>query len=201
MNELEQLRHSPGISRRKFLVRGAIAAGGVVWVPPLVESFTSVAAATSAPSKGQGFSFVTVLLSTVMDGATRYYRAKFSFVSTSLGSCTIAIPTCGSTFHDGDCFKGGGDPTTPTSVTVESGCPSHVSGQYCLSTSGVPSFELLNDSAGPAYTVAAYVVHQGRCCASGTGSNGYKSYAGPSGAALSPGGRITFPAPTNGPSC
>lgn len=211
------------ISRRTLLTAGAVATGAV-WAAPAIESFTSVAAAQSGPAKphhGTGVSYVTVLLGEGNGDVSIVYRLKATLTTQPSAGTPIVAASLepGFTATDGGCFSGsspfrvsGSDPTTavPPSITQDGGQPQGVAGSFVYQA-GQQVFLLTNSSSTP-YTLAAWVVHQGKCCAVGepnlvhpTGT----TYAGPtssSGSAnpfpLAPnGGTITFPWPSNNMDC
>lgn len=64
-----------GVSRRELLKRSAIVGGTVVWVTPVIQSFTTPAFAGSPPPAGAGMdiSFVALLVNC----AGTAYRVKF----------------------------------------------------------------------------------------------------------------------------
>ncbi|MST31986.1 hypothetical protein GHK86_04500 [Acidimicrobiaceae bacterium USS-CC1] len=206
-----------------MLTAGAVATGAV-WAAPAIESFTSVAAAQSGPAKphhGTGVSYVTVLLGEGNGDVATVYRLKATLTTQpSAGTPTVAASLePGFTATDGGCFTGsspfrvpGSDPTTavPSSIIQQSGLPSGVAGSFVYQA-GQQVFQLTNSSSTP-YTLAAWVVHQGQCCAVGEPNlvhPGATTYPGPtssSGSAdpflLAPnGGTITFPWPSNNMDC
>lgn len=210
-----QHRAARGLSRRTMLKAGAVTAGAV-WVAPVVESVTSSAAAQSAPpSPGEGFSSVTVLLSFPSGSGTDYYRLKFDYSAVSgltAGTC-LPAPVSGNdtSFRNGPCFRSD-DPTQPSKPSaVTKAVATSLSAQYCLNSDRVPYFTITNSTNSSlhttTYTLAGWVVHQGRCCFGGSstapatlfGSSNPSgsSYAGPTGS-LAPGGTITFPAASCG---
>ncbi len=210
------------ISRRTLLTAGAVATGAV-WAAPAIESFTSVAAAQSGPAEppGTGVSYVTVLLGAGTGDVTTVYRLKATLTTQpSAGTPVVAATlTPGFSATDGGCFTGnapyrvaGSDPTTvaPPSITQEPGQPSGVAGSFVYQA-GQQVFQLTNSSSTD-YSLLAWVVHQGQCCAVGEPNivnPAPTTYPGPSSSAgsanrflLSPsGGTITFPWPSNHMDC
>jgi hypothetical protein len=163
-----------GISRRKVLVGGALAAGAV-WVAPMITGFDSIASAASAQpgssQSGLGFSYVSVLLSTTSDGTTTYYRLKYDYGN------GVVTPVSGPTFANGPCF-GTEDTSDPTyNANASSSLPPDVTGTYSTSGANPPVFTLTTTG----YTFVGWVVHQGQDCFYGNPTNETsKNYAGPS---------------------
>lgn len=149
---------SSRISRRNLMKAGAIV-GGAVWVAPVIDSFTSVAAAGS-PTATKGLSYVTVLLCET--SGTTCYRMKFglscltgNFSSVTTSTCSNG--GCGPSPTDGYCYqnKYSGDPTlkapsgysilgTEPTPAASSLCASGITGAYTATlTTGGSSFHAL----------------------------------------------------------
>jgi hypothetical protein len=134
--------------------------GDLAWVPNLQTS------ATRGPS---------VHASTPWSGG-RPKAGAGGLGLTDSAKCVEATVSGNGSFADGKCFKSGGDPTVPSSGTVvTAGTTSTgtldqggLSAQYCLDDHGVPYFTITNSSSSKTtYTLAGWVVHQGKCCAGG----------------------------------
>jgi hypothetical protein len=155
---------SSRISRRTLIKVGAIA-GGAVWVAPVIDSFSNVAAAASA-APSTGLSFVTIL---ICDSSTKLcYRMKFDLScltssTTDVTTSTCTSGGCGTSPTDDHCE----DPTltAPSGYTISSSCASGITGTYLGSVStGSPVFTITNGGT-TSYTLAAWQSHRGTCCA------------------------------------
>ncbi len=139
-----------------------------------------------------------------------YYRFKYgNFPNTppKNGTCAPLVApsssdTIGSSFADGFCFsKDGSDPTSPEGLDISSSYPNGLTAQYCADSSGRLSFQISNASTTD-FTLTAWVVHQGRCCASGTATTSTQTaYSTPTGNLMGKGSTLVFLAPGNGPTC
>ena len=150
------------VSRRSLIKAGAIV-GGSVWVAPVIDSFTSRAAAASS-----SFSYSFVALIYTCDNTT--YRQKWTGQSGpgSLSSdcdSTWTFADCKNTFQQGGSFAPSGCPAT----AVQNGDGSVTITLNCSTTA----------------TVSEYGYHMGHCC--------YESAACDPSAYYSPGtGTVTF---------
>ena len=136
----ERLTHAQ-FSRRSLIKAGAIV-GGSVWVAPVIDSFTSRAAAASSAFQ---YSFVALIYTC---GSTTY-RQNWSgqgSPGTLSGDCssTWTFGSCNNTFQHGGSFASSGCPATAVqngdgSITITFNCPT------------------------PA-TVSEYGYHMGQCC-------------------------------------
>jgi hypothetical protein len=97
---------SSRFSRRSLIKAGAIV-GGTVWLAPVIDSFTSRAAAASSIPTGQGFSSVTIL---ICDSVEMCYRLKFDV---SCFNSTGTFPVTTSSCTSGGC---GPHPRAPRTV-------------------------------------------------------------------------------------
>lgn len=129
-------------SRRSLIKAGAVV-GGSVWVAPVLDSFTSRAAAASS-----GFKYSFVALIYTCNGMT--YRQKWMGRS---GPGPISSSDCGSTWTFGDCpntFQHGG-------TFASSGCPARAV------QNGDGSITITLNCSTTA-TVSEYGYHMGQCC-------------------------------------
>ncbi len=173
------------ISRRNLMKAGAIV-GGSVWVAPVIDSFTSVAAAASKATPL--FSFIALQITC---GTTTYnvkYDSATGFDYTASGDCgTFALDKCGYEF-----------------VSNANGCPtsSELSTPMTFNNAGTQGSVTL----GSGCTLDAYVIHRGQCCCGAGPSSDFTGGSpglcpGLTEPALGATGTITFIAPGNTTSC
>jgi hypothetical protein len=151
-----------GISRRRML-QGAVAGGTLVWAAPVVDSFTSLGAATSPVTYPNApFSYVAIQLSCeTQSGGTVIYDVKYNspnFNYTNGGQCGDLTLPCG-----GGAF----DTAFPAPTTTSCPSDSQLSQQATFNSTQTKLSVVIGENC----SITSYLIHNGTCCC-GTANSG-----------------------------